>query len=140
MNTVDNEINDIVRENLIYRLAIELEYTEDEIRKEEIKNKLNKIQFSEKIEFDETKTKLENMFNKINEFVLKKQWTKLTANQKNERIDNFIKSKKMSDDKTLLVKDTIDKLIKNKKLKSSYIDYNSELGQIDEINIPDLDI
>lgn len=140
MNTIDNEINEIIRENLIYRFAIELEYTEDEYRKEEIKNKLNKLQFSEKIEYDETKTKLDNMFSKIDEFVLKKQWTKLTPNQKNERIDHFIRLKKLSDDKVLLIKDTIDKLIKNKKLKSSYIEYNIETGQIDEINIPDLDI
>lgn len=140
MNTIDTEINDIVRENLIYRLAIELEYTTDEIRKEEIKNKLNKIQFSEKIEFNETKIKLDDMFNRIDEFVLKKQWTKLSMKQKNERIEHFIKSKKLSNEHAILLKETIDKLIKNKKLKTSYIEYNTDLGQIDEINIPDFNI
>ena len=43
MNTINIEINDIVKENLIYYLAIELEYTDNEIRKEEIKNKLNGV-------------------------------------------------------------------------------------------------
>ncbi len=140
MDNYDNEINEIIRENLIFRFAIELEYTDDEYRKEELKNKLNKIQFSDKIEQDDTKTKLDDIFSKIDEFTLKKQWAKLSTTQKTERIRHFISLKKLSDDKTLLIIKTIDKLIKNKKLKTSYIEYNVELGQIDEINIPDLDI
>ena len=140
MDNYDNEINEIIRENLIFRFAIELEYTDNEDRKEELKNKLNKIQFSDKIEQDDTKIKLDDIFSKIDEFTLKKQWSKLSTAQKTERIQHFISLKKLSDDKTLLIIKTIDKLIKNKKLKTSYIEYNIELGQIDEINIPDLDI
>jgi hypothetical protein len=140
MSSFDNEINEIIKENLIFRFAIELEYTEDEERKNQLKIKLDKLQFTDKMDKEETQTKLDDMFSKIDEFTLKKPWSKLSTKQKNERIDHFIKTKKLSDSEILLIKSTIDKFIKNKKLKTSYIEYNIEMGQIDEINIPDLNI
>ena len=135
---VDTKIDEIIRDNKIFRFALELQNTEDESRKELIKYKLLLLQGVSKEEMvTNAKNKLDNIYDNINTFTLKQKWTRLTDKQKKERISNYIKSSKLSDDKKDLLTDKITNMMKNKTFKAQFITYNSDEGKIDNITIPD---
>jgi hypothetical protein len=136
--TVDTKIDEIIRDNKIFRYALELQNTTDVERKELIKLKLINLQGITPKELSTTvKTKLDTIYDNIDSFTLKQKWTKLKDKQKMERIKLFIESSDLSSSKKIQLDKTIIEMIKNKTFKIAYIDYDSKNGKILSINIPD---
>lgn len=126
---VDTQINQMVKKCMIHRFASELQHTISEDRKQTIREILHTLE--EPIKKNNTKTKLDKIYENIENSVVKKEWTKLNHQQKIKKIKEFLKTK---NNKKL--EDTLFDMIEKKKLKSSYIDYNIETGIINAINLP----
>lgn len=137
----DTKIDEIIRENKIFRFALELQNTTDETRKELIKHKLKILQGTSILESnDMAKSQLDNIYDKIDNFRLKQKWTKLNDKQKQERITNFIKMCKITELKKIRFQEKISEMIKNKLFKPSYIDYDDVNGVINNIVLPDFNL
>jgi len=135
---INTKIEEIIRDNKIFRYALELQNTTDVKRKELIKLKLINLQGIPTKELSTTaKTKLDEIYDNIDSFTLKQKWSKLKDKQKLERIKLFIESSDLSDSKKVQLDKTIIEMIKNKTFKTSYIDYDSKDGKIISIDIPD---
>ena len=135
---INTKIEEIIRDNKIFRYALELQNTTDVKRKELIKLKLINLQGIPTKELSTTaKTKLDEIYDNIDSFTLKQKWSKLKDKQKLERIKLFIESSDLSDSKKVQLEKTIIEMIKNKTFKISYIDYDSKDGKIISIDIPD---
>jgi len=135
---INTKIEEIIRDNKIFRYALELQNTTDVKRKELIKLKLINLQGIPTKELSTTaKTKLDEIYDNIDSFTLKQKWSKLKDKQKLERIKLFIESSDLSDSKKVQLDKTIIEMIKNKTFKISYIDYDSKDGKIISIDIPD---
>lgn len=132
METVDNQIDEIIRECKIYRFASELQFTKDDIRKNDIKDILNTLQRSSNNE-DSARDKLNKIYDNIDKTALLKKWTKLTLSQKQDRIKDFVK-RTYKNDKNETEKKLLD-MLNNGKLKMGWVDYNNKEGYIIAINI-----
>ncbi len=96
VTSVDNQIDDIVRENKIHRFASELQYTLPEERKTILREILqlssDKKESSGNGMETDARNKLNKMYDSIGENSLKKKWVSLTTSQKQERIKSYIKN------------------------------------------------
>lgn len=116
-------IDDIVRDNYIFRFASELQQTSDEERKDAIRSIINKIQYNNP---QSSQDKLSSICNNIDEFLLKKTWGRLNIEQKINRIKFYMEGK--DDD----AQEIID-MLKNGTLKNSDVDYDKTSGCIKSI-------
>jgi hypothetical protein len=139
--SIHTKIDEIVRENKIFRFALELQNTVDETRKELIKHKLKTLQGSTTNESQTTaKSQLDNIYDNIDVFTLKQKWTKLNEKQKQERIKHYIKTSGLNEIKQTKLQDKITEMTKGKLFKVTYIDYDNKEGKINSINIPDFNL
>jgi len=145
------DIQKIIKNNKIYRFALELQYTENEDSKILLKQILQN--FEQNINDDYTintdkhnlKTNIEKFndkFNKIDELTFKKQFYRLNEIQKINKLKEYFKNNKnIVDDKMLQSHaDTILEFIKNKKIKNADVEYNinsTTITNIKNINIED---
>jgi hypothetical protein len=135
--SVDTQIDEIIRENKIYRFAYEFERTEDADRKAEIKKILNILQGTKEQEReDAAKSKLNKIYDNIDKFSLKRKWTKLSVAQKQDRIKEYlnlsIKDEKLREG----VKEKLFTMLDDGKLKTTkLVDYDVENAQIKSINL-----
>lgn len=130
--SMDNQIDDIIRENKVYRFALEFQYATSEERKSHLKEILKMYEPRDKQIEENARTKLNKIFDTIEENSLKKKWSKLTLNQKKDRIKFFINNKKIK-----LTENNVIEMLENGTLKSTYVDYDSEVGVIKSIIIPE---
>lgn len=134
--SVDTQLDEIVRENKIYRFAHELQSTTDVERKKLITNKLKLIQGSTQEEMDkEAGDKLSVIRNNMNTFSLKQKWSKLTKLQKKDRIKQFIDASKYDSDKKKKTETKLLTMVDNNTLKVSFIEYDEETSKIKNITL-----
>ena len=136
-NQIDNIIDEIVNQNKIIRFASELGHTKDNPeRYEKIKNILKKLEGITTHDFETSaKSKIVEIYDKINEQTLHWKWNKLSNPQKKDRIDEYLKYTITDDNKKNKAKLLIYNLIDSKKLKKNAITYDSTKSKVTGIFI-----
>jgi hypothetical protein len=108
-----------------------LQHTTDELRKKDLKTILYTYQNDDvSLEKEKARNKLNLIYDKIDENALKKQWSRLTLDQKINRLKLFLAETIKDEDKRNIKFEQILTLINNKKIKSSNIEYDKENGKI----------
>jgi hypothetical protein len=145
------DIQKIIKNNKIYRFALELQYTENDESKQLLKNILEN--FEQTVDEDNsivtnksvTKSNIEKFndkMNKIDNITLKKQFYRLNEIQKINKLQEYFKIKKNIDDDLISQKfaEEILQLIKEDKLKNKNIEYiidDTIVNNIKNIDIVD---
>lgn len=137
-NSIDNVIDEIIRDNKIFRFASELQNTNTNNveRKQDIQNILRNLERSNVEEQHCARDKLDNIYSKIDTCALKKKWCRLQVTQKKERIKKYL-----NDNITDIEQRNKFEKILVEKLEQGYlktikdIDYDVELGIIKNISI-----
>lgn len=137
--STENLIDELIAECKIYRFASELQATEDESRKTQLRNILAILQRCDKAVKEEkeesTQQKLNTIFDKEAVFALKKSWGKLNESQRVNRIKHFVSQMIMDSGKKQEYEKKILDLHSTKKLKKTQVVYNEKLGEISKIDI-----
>ena len=136
--SVDNQIDELVKENMIHRFASELQNTTGEERKKEIREILQILQRTKNIENDlkGARDKLKKIYDNIDNEALKRKWNRLTALQKQNRIKDFLKTT-IKDEKTReITEKKIISMLEEGKLKQKFVEYDHLMGKISSVNIP----
>jgi len=133
------DIQKIILNNKKDRYLLELEYTEDDDIIKEIQNIINNLD-----------KPLENKINKFNDKIdeyenlsMKKNFYRLKKPQKIKLLNNYFKSKNVSEDNINILSENILDLISNNTLKNKDIIYdmvNIEIKNINKIEIIDNEI
>ncbi len=145
------DIQKIIKNNKIYRFAMELQYTENDESKQLLKNILENFEqtvnednsiVTNKIITKSNVEKFNDKLNKIDNITLKKQFYRLNEIQKINKLQEYFKIKKNIEDDNLTHKfaEEILELIKNDKLKNKDIEYiidDTIINDIKNIDIVD---
>lgn len=122
-------IDDIVRENKIYRFASELQHTENTERKEILREILKKLHNDTNDKSEKAREEITKICVKINENQMKKKWFRLAQEQKIEQIEKYYADKEDGEKEKKVVID----LLKKEKLENKHVEYDDKNGKI--INI-----
>jgi hypothetical protein len=122
----DNEIDNIIKENKLFRFTTEYAHTINPDRKNILEHIIRAFDTSNTISC--TKNKLEQIYNKIDENCLKKKWGRLTDEQKKDRLKLYY-----NDDQDKY--NMIVKLLEEKKLKQSCVEYDTISSKIISIKL-----
>jgi hypothetical protein len=132
---VATAIDNIVRENKIFRFASELECCTNEIRKNNIRLILRSLQDKSEEKAIKARENITSLCNKITEAQLKKKWIRLTLDQKVSQITKYYEGIEEDEDtQKELIKKAFD-LLEAGKLKSKMITYDEKEGKIVNINL-----
>lgn len=135
----DNEIDDIVRCNKQFRFATELQNTEDENRKNDIR-KIIKIIDGQTIDSSESRKKLDLFYQTIDQKSLQNKWTRLSKDQKENRLDDYLKNLIKEPQIFQNIKEKLFELLNQNKLKHEKdIFYDPDIGKIISLPILELD-
>ena len=135
--SVDNQIDELVKENMIHRFASELQNTTGEERNKEIREILQILQRVKNTENDlkGARDKLKKIYDNIDNEALKRKWNRLTALQKQNRIKDFLKTT-IKDEKTRgITEKKFISMLEEGKLKQKFVEYDRSTGKISSINI-----
>jgi predicted transcriptional regulator len=140
VTSIDNQIDDIIRENKIHRFASELQYTSLEERKAILREILQLSPNKKDLQLNDAKTDARNKINKIYDSIgensLKKKWISLTTSQKQERIKSYIKNSVKDDKLVITLVSKFLSMLEKRTLKQSYVEYDHHKGEIISLNIP----
>jgi hypothetical protein len=125
-------IDDIVRENKIYMFASELQHTENNERKEMLRDILKKLHNDTNDKSVKAREEITKICIKINENQMKKKWFRLTQEQKQEQIAKYYENRKEEDVEK--EKKFILDLLKDEKLENKFVEYDEKNGKIININ------
>ena len=134
MESIDNQIDEIVKENMIHRFASELQNTESDDRKKKLREILKLLQRQPE---QNARDKINEMCDEVDVELLKRNWTKLTLLQKQDRIKTFVRSLKDNADKPSIESKLLE-MLADGQLKSKLVDYDNADGKILSIKIPNL--
>ncbi len=134
MDNITNELDEIVKENMLYRFKTELNYcVEDD--KTEVIQKIIKELNKDKVNFDTkviNKNKLDNFLNTMTNNKFKQAWARLNIDQKFTKLEEYINEQNFPNKKDLIKK--VRNLLNDNKLASSKeVDYDKELCKINKI-------
>jgi hypothetical protein len=85
---------------------------------------------------DDARTKLNNIYDKINENTPKKTWARLNCIQKQERIKEFVERTSTNTTHCTKHESKLLKMLNDGKLKNTFVDYDITAGTVISINIP----
>lgn len=128
---INNHINDIIRQCKIRRFACELQNSMNDERKEMLKTIL-RIYDNSRTTDEEEIQKLQDKCDEYTNAVLKNKWTKLTREQKENRVNEYFSRKNYDKEMRKKIKNLMDE----KKITSKNIEYDMEKCQIENIKIP----
>lgn len=132
---MQDQIDDIIRENKIHRFLLELQHTKCLERKEHVKQILNSLQYNFK-NINEGKNKMDELQKEMCDSALKKSWARLSHDQRNDRINEFVnRTIKDKNIKNMMLDKFID-MLENGELKNNYVIYDKEIGSIESIELP----
>ena len=137
VETIENQIDDIIKEYTNYRFATELQSTSDDARKETLRAILQIQQGKPILVKDDARTKLNKIYDEIDKNALKKNWAKLSNTQKQERIKEFVKRSVKDTKQSEQLELKLLKMLDDGKLKRTFIDYDTSNGSIISITIPE---
>ncbi len=134
MDNITNELEEIVKENMLYRFKTELNYCIEDDKTEVIK-KIIKDLNKDKVNYDTkviNKNKLDNFLDKMTNNKFKQAWARLNIDQKFTKLEEYINEQNFPNKKELLKK--VRNLLNDNKLASSKeVDYDKELCKINKI-------
>lgn len=136
-DSVANDINEIVNNNVIYRFKKELEYTYDGDKKDIIKKVLKSLS-KEKEEFNTkeiNKNKLDNFLDKMTHNKFKQTWSRLNYEQKITKFEEFVNNYNFDFkvNKKSIVKKLKSMLDADKLVTSKEVIYDKESCKINSI-------
>jgi hypothetical protein len=134
MDNITNELDEIIKENMLYRFKTELNYCVEDDKIEVIKQiikELNKdiINYDTKVI---NKNKLDNFLNNMTNNKFKQVWARLNIDQKFTKLEEYINEQNFSNKKDL-IKKVRNLLNENKLVSSKEVDYDKELCKINKI-------
>ena len=123
-------IDNIVRENKIYRMSCELEHIDNKERKESLREVLSMLRNKDVDKSERARENINNVCNKLTESKFKKGWNRLLTEQKEEQLNRFFKDEKNDD-----IKKKVLKLFNDGKLKQKMVEYDKTNGKIISFNL-----
>lgn len=123
--SIGTTIDNIVRENKIFRVAAELEHTNNAERKTLFREILRQLQSRENEIQEKARENVNAVCSRLTENQFKKTWNRLTTEQKEEQIKRFFQK----DDEEECEK--IMKMLHDGKLKIKMVEYDKKLGKIE---------
>src|SRR5690348_6815390 len=91
-NSPDNIIDEIIKDNKLKRFASEIQHTNDSNRKQDLREVLRCLEGATTIKFEESaKTKLNKIFDEMDNSTIHNKWSRLSIPQKKDRIKEFLK-------------------------------------------------
>jgi hypothetical protein len=139
---MENIFENLIKANNVYRFINELKYTFDDARIKQIKNILNKLNDiklpSEENAIDiQAKDNFSGFLDRLTENKFKKQWSRLTLEQRYTKIEEFVIDK-IDKSNNKVIMDNIKLSLDDGKLKSAKeVEYNMKSCKI--INIKNLE-
>jgi hypothetical protein len=127
--SIGTTIDNIVRENKIFRIAAEFEHTDNAERKILFREILRQLQSRETEIQERARENVNAVCSRLTESQFKKTWQRLTIEQKEEQINRFFKDG--SDDEE---SEKILKMLHEGKLKIKMVEYDKKLGKIEGFN------
>lgn len=134
---VDDIVNNIIKTNKVRRFAAELNVTQanNQTRTAEIKKIMAHLSAFDNKQNDESKSKLTEIYDKVNTQTLHWKWSKLSTPQQKDRIRAYLLIAVPDKEKQSQAEKLIYGLIDSNKLKKNAITYNMETSQITGIFI-----
>lgn len=132
---MENKIEELIKENMIHRFASELQNTEKEERKKEIREILYQLQRKNTNNPKDAREKLNEIYNDIDQETLKRKWGRLTIMQKKDRIKSFLIQTITDEEERDNMEKKIYQMLDDGKLKPKFVVYDHSAGKITEINI-----
>ena len=136
-SNISTIIDNIVRENKIFRFASELQSTENEERKEMLREILKKLHNDTNDKSEKARDEISKICVKINENQMKKKWFRLSIEQKTEQITKYIDEKYLNNTE-IKTKDkelkTILYMLNDNKLENNHVEYDEKKGKIVNID------
>ena len=131
-NTVDNVIDEMIKENKIQRFALELQNTLNDTRKAEIKSILHVLEGSGIAkDTHDARNKLNDIYQKIDECALKKKWNRLQVSQRVERVKKYLSELIPDAKKRKPIEDQLVETIKSGGMTTAkYVTYDQYTGNI----------
>jgi lipoate-protein ligase A len=126
MNSIEHQIYSLRRDGIIHMLSIEAQNTNNPELKLQILNFLQKQ--SNVPEQKDSYKQFDDLKNKMQEASLKNKWTKLSHDEKLNRLEHYF-NKNLDKE----FKKSILELFNSNKLKASYVEYDSKEGMIANI-------
>lgn len=134
--SVDNIIDEIVKLNKAQRFASELSHTADTERKSDIQEIIKMLDGVSRTDFQTIgKSKMDKIYENINEHTLHGKWSKLSIPQKKQRIDIYLNENIKKENKKIDAKKLLHGLIDIGKLKKNHIDYDQTECKIKSIKL-----
>jgi hypothetical protein len=124
----DKQVDEIIKDNKLFRFASELQCTTEDARKLELTEEIKNLNISKQSNEEKAKKKIEDMCKVITVNSGKKKWFRLNKDIQMEKLLEYIERSKTD-------KSTILKLYTDGKLKGKKIIYNDEKGIIEKITI-----
>lgn len=131
--SVDNQIDEIVKDNKLFRFASELQDTTDSERKKHLNIIIQLLQGKHP---DDAHKKLQELYTYIDKQIYKQTWTKLTKDQKIIKIKEFVKDTINDSEERESIENELIQLINKGKLKTIRdVTYDSEQSKIITISV-----
>jgi len=125
----DNILDNIVKDNKIYRFVFQLEKTNIDDDRKKLKVILDKLQGIK----TDVSNKMMKLYSRMEDATYNRKWYKLKSDQKKEKIKEFMNTIKIKNKKK--IENKLFELIDTKKLKDKDIEFES--GKIKCIKILD---
>jgi hypothetical protein len=130
-STVDNQIDEIIKDNKIFRFASELQGTTDSERKKQLKTIIHVLQGAQ---YENSHQKIVEMYDDIDKHIYEQRWVKLNKEQKKFKINEFLNETIKDQDNKNIIKTEMNELIDKNKLRTiKDVEYDSKTSKI--INI-----
>jgi hypothetical protein len=139
-SSMDNIIDEIIKLNKSHRFASELSHTNDTTRKNDLNEIIKVLDGTSKVDFQVLgKNKLTKIWESMDSHTLHGKWTKLSVQQKKDRIKLFLIENVKNIEKRKEAESMLFTLVDTKKLKKNAVSYDQENGKIMSINIKEYD-
>lgn len=129
--SVDNQIDEMIKNNKLDRFTSELQYATDTSRTEILRSIIKSLDGSLINTSENTLSKMDEFYKNVDKNELSKKWTRLTLHQKIDRIKHYCKKNKEDDNEKKYIS-----MLNGNTLKCKYIDYDTNIGEIIDISIP----
>lgn len=142
---ITNELDDLVKSFNLYRFQNELNFYKSQNDSSQkyssqinlLTSIINNLNNTKEVK-DNSKSKIQNMFNEIDQMVYKKEWKKLPNFHKNIKIKEYLLEQynDIKKDELKYIENMLADAVENKKLNNDeYVNYNQNLSKITNISI-----
>lgn len=139
-SSMDNVIDEIIKLNKSHRFASELSHTDDKTRKNDLNEIIKVLDGTSKVDFQALgKNKLTKIWESMDSHTLHGKWTKLSIQQKKDRIKLFLTENVKNIEKRKEAESMLFKLVDTKILKKNAVSYDQVNGKIMSVSVKEYD-